>query len=79
MAVGADVDVVQIDFAIFDAREAVAQIDAPFADGLHFGTQQDHPRLECLEEVIIVGGLAVFRDVGLRLLAVGFVDHGWQV
>src|SRR5258706_13405954 len=37
VAVRADIDVVEIDLAVLQAREAVARVDAAFTDGLTFG------------------------------------------
>src|SRR6185295_9584110 len=75
VAVGADVDVVEEHLAVLDPRVAVAQVDAAFADRLHLGAEQHQPRLEGLEQVIVVEGLAVFRDAGLRFLALGSLSH----
>src|SRR5580765_223690 len=66
VAVRADVHVVQKHFPIFDSGEAVAQVDAPFTDRFHFGAEQHHTRLETLEQVVVVAGLAVFSDALLR-------------
>src|SRR6185295_3709098 len=75
VAVGADVDDVEEHLAVLDPRVAVAQVDAAFADRLHLGAEQHQPRLEGLEQVIVVEGLAVFRDAGLRFLALGSLSH----
>src|SRR2546428_2171042 len=45
MAVRADVDVVEKHLAVFQAREAVAEVDATFADRLHLGAEQHDARL----------------------------------
>src|SRR5262245_49325221 len=51
VAVRVDVDVVDPHFAALDAREAVAEVCAAFADRLDLRAQQRHARLERLEEV----------------------------
>ena len=56
-------------------REAVAQVDATFANRFHLGTEQRDARLERLEDVVVVKRLAVLGDVGLRQLAFGFLLH----
>src|SRR6185295_2716162 len=76
MAVGVDVDVINPDLAVIDAREAVAQIDVPFADRLDFRSDQLDPGLVGLEDVVVVKSLAVFRNALLRLLS--FRSHGRQ-
>ena len=71
VAVRTDVDVVDPDLAAFDAREAVAQVGAPFADRLHLGAEQRHAGLEGLEHVVVVVRLPVVGDDLLRLFALG--------
>ncbi len=60
------------DLAVLDACEAVAQVDAPFADRFDFRAHEHDARFERLEQMKVVIRLAVFSDVGLRQLALGF-------
>src|SRR6185503_5781343 len=76
VTVRADVDVAQPDFALVDARIAVAQVDAPLTDRLHLGTEQRHAGFPLVEDVVVVQCLAVVGDVFLRLFALGFLRHG---
>src|SRR5438094_91251 len=75
MAVRADVDVVEKYLAVFQAREAVAEVDATFADRLHLGAEQHDAGLERFQQVEIVECLAVLGDRGLRLLAFCLVHY----
>src|SRR2546425_5127521 len=75
MAVGTDVDVEQVQLAVVDPREAVTEIDPAFPDRFDLGAEQHQPRLEGLEEMVVVERLSVFRDVGLRQLSFGLVFH----
>src|SRR5262245_4016888 len=75
MAVRADVHVEQPDLAILDARIAVAQVDAAFANRLDLGAEQRDPDLPCLEDVIVVTRLAVFCDYPMRPFALGLLGH----
>jgi hypothetical protein len=69
------VDIVDEDFAVLDAREAVAQVHAAFADGLHLGAQQHEARLEGVQQVEIVERLPVLGDAALRFFAFGLFSH----
>src|SRR6516162_8249382 len=62
MAVGTDVDVVEKYLAVLDAREAVAKVDATFANRLDLGPQEGDAGFECVEHVVVVERLAVFGD-----------------
>src|SRR5262249_46207330 len=73
VAVGADVDVVEEDLAVLDAREAVAEVDAPFTDRLDLGPDQRDAGLEGFQQMEIVEGLAVLRDAGLCLLTIAAI------
>src|SRR6202008_2392894 len=75
VGVRADVDVVQKHFPIVDPREAVAEVDAAFANRLDLGAEQRNARLERLEKVVVVMRFAVLGDVGLSQLAFGFLFH----
>src|SRR6185312_1000713 len=79
MAVRADVDVVEEDLAVLDAREAVAEVHAAFADRFHLGAEQDEAGFEGLEQMEVVKGLPVLGDVFLGELALGFFSHVMQV
>src|SRR5262245_27449635 len=76
VAVGADVDVVEKDLSVLDARETVPQVDAAFADRFHLGAEQHQSRLERLHQMEIVERLAVFGDARLRFFPLGFFGHG---
>src|SRR5215510_9173065 len=71
MAIWTDVDVEHPHLAVVDARVAVAEVDPPFADRLHLGAEQRHASFPGVEDVVVVAGLAVFRDCLERFLALG--------
>ena len=62
MAVGADVHVHHPHLAAVGPRVAVAEVDAPFADGLDLGAEQRDARLLGLEDVVVVAGFAIVGD-----------------
>ena len=62
VTVRADVHVHQPDLTAIDARIAVAQVDAPLPNRLDLGAEQRDPRFPRVEHVVVVTGLAVFRD-----------------
>ena len=69
MGVRADVNVVDPDFVIFDAREAVPKVHASFTDRFYLGSLQHDACLERLENVIIVQRLPILGRDALGFLA----------
>src|SRR5262245_466272 len=73
MPVGADVHVVEEHLAVLEPGKAVTEVHASFADRLDLGAEQHDAGFVGIEDVEIVVGLAVFRDVGLRELSLRFL------
>src|SRR5262245_25807423 len=77
VAVGTDVHVQQPDFALVNPCVAVPQVDRTFANRFHFSSEQDDTRFPGVEDVIVVEGLAIVREVAFGLFALGlFSGHG---
>src|SRR5919202_1090570 len=64
-----DVDVVQPQLAVADARVAVLELGLARAQRLHLGALEHDAGLELVEELVAVGGVAVRRHVARRRLA----------
>jgi hypothetical protein len=69
MAVLTDVGAEQIGLGPLELAVTVAQIDAAFADRLDLGPDERDARLELLEQVEVVAGLAVVGQRALVLVA----------
>ena len=62
VAVGRDVHVVQLQFAVADQTEAIPQVGFAVADRLHLGSHQFDPCFQGLEDLVLVPGLTVVRQ-----------------
>ena len=63
LVVGADVHADQKHLAVFNAAEAVLQVDLPLPQGLHFRSRQGDSRFVGFMNKIIVARFAVVRNI----------------
>jgi hypothetical protein len=69
MAVRADVGLHEIKLAVLYASVAVLEIGTSLAQGLDFGTQQNHACLNDFEDFVVISGLLVLTyDLDVRLI-----------
>ena len=63
LGVFVDVGVVEPDFVFFDAGEGVLNLGFASAEGFDFGTAEDDPGFEGVEDVVVAPGFVVLGDV----------------
>jgi hypothetical protein len=55
----------------------LAEGTLPFAQGLNFGADQDHAGFQTVQQMVVVGGLAILRN-NLDAFVLGFIRLGFH-